>query len=112
MHDITNSYGHNRRQRLRLRSPPRPLPPQRPQNNVPNHLLLHRRRPSSLLRPQDAPQQQTPLHPAERDEKRESESGERYQGGHDGDLPDRYEWWAEGDEEIDGMSALSILGVC
>lgn len=43
------------RQLLRLRPRPRPLPPLRPQNNVPTHLLLRCQHASPLLRPQAAP---------------------------------------------------------
>lgn len=84
-----------RRQRLRRRPSPRPLPTNRPQNNVPTHRLARRKHPTPLLRRQTPPQQlQTALRPRQRPPL--LVHTHRYKGGHDGDFPDRCQRPAKG----------------
>ena len=79
-----------RRQLLRCLSRTRPKPPQRPQNHVPSNLVRSGSRSSTILRPQDATQQQTALRPCQWS--KDHQPSLRHQGRYDGDLPDRHQW--------------------
>ena len=97
-----------RRRLLRRRSRPRPLPPKRPQNNVPAHLLLCCQRAAAPLHSQTLAAikpQQTSVYPHQRPPQQPF-PGFRHQGGYDGDFQCGAGWKAEGGEETDGTEEL------
>lgn len=79
-----------RLQHRRRRPATRSLPSLRPQNNVPTHFILRRRRPTQQLHPQTPQLQQTTLHTRQRHaviHRLREPTCHRHERGHDGDLP-------------------------
>jgi len=104
-HQLTLLFHFKRRILLRRRPSPRPLPPLRPQNNVPNNRLLDRQRASANLHAQTPALQQIALHPRQRPPLHALPT-HGHERRHDGDLPDRAGRPAEGVETLDGQAEL------